>query len=287
MGEHDGAKTEIGLQTEFWNEAGGKMWVDNIERTHALLKPLGDVIQDHAAVCKGESVLDVGCGGGLNSVELAVRVGPAGHVLGVDVSETILDCARAQPDLPPNLEFLCADAASEDLGSARFDLLFSRFGVMFFDNPKAAFTTLRGTLKPGGRLAFLCWQAPALNSWLSQPMAAIFEVLPPPEPQPDPRAPGPFAFAEAAWVREILDDAGYQDIEIESLELDMPMGAVDEAVSYMMRFGPAVELLAQADENQRNEVESRIRDAFLPFTREGLVTGPTATWIVTASQARD
>ncbi len=287
MDEHDEARQEIGLQAEFWNEAGGKMWVDNIEQTHALLKPLGDVIQDRAAVCEGESVLDIGCGGGLNSVELAARVGPAGHVLGVDVSEPILDYARAQPDMPPNLEFLCADAATEDLGSASFDLLFSRFGVMFFDNPKAAFTSLRGTLKPGGRLAFICWQAPALNTWLSVPMAAIFEVVPPPEPQPDPRAPGPFAFAEEAWVREILDDAGYADIAIESLELDMPMGARDDAVSYMMRFGPAVELLAQADENQRNEVERRICDAFTPFTREGVVTGPTATWIVTAGLARN
>jgi len=285
MDEQDGARQEIGLQTEFWNEAGGKMWVDNIERTHALLKPLGDVVQDRAAVCEGDSVLDIGCGGGLNSVELAVRVGPAGHVLGVDVSVPILDYARAQPGTPPNLEFLRADAATEDLGSARFDLLFSRFGVMFFENPKAAFTRLHGTLKPGGRLAFLCWQAPDLNTWLSVPMAAIFEVLPPPEPKPDPRAPGPFAFAEEAWVREILDDAGYVDIAIESLELDMPMGAVDDAVSYMMRFGPAVELLAQADENQRNEVERRVREAFVPFTREGLVTGPTATWIVTASRA--
>ena len=287
MDKHDGARQEIGLQAEFWNEAGGKMWVDNIEQTHALLKPLGDAIQDRAAVCEGESVLDIGCGGGLNSVELAARAGPAGHVLGVDVSEPILDYARAQPELPPNLEFLCADAATEDLGSASFDLLFSRFGVMFFDNPKAAFTSLRGTLKPGGRLAFICWQAPALNTWLSVPMAAIFEVVPPTEPQPDPRTPGPFAFAEEAWVREILDVAGYADIAIESLELDMPMGAMDDAVSYMMRFGPAVELLAQADENQRKEVERRIRDAFTPFTREGVVTGPTATWIVTASLARN
>ena len=287
MDEHDGVRQEIGLQAEFWNEAGGKMWVDNIEQTHALLKPLGDAVQNRAAVCEGESVLDIGCGGGLNSVELAVRVGSAGHVLGVDVSEPILDYAQAQPGLPLNLEFLCADGATEDLGSARFDLLFSRFGVMFFDNPKAAFTRLRGTLKPGGRLAFMCWQAPALNTWLSVPMAAIFEVVPPPEPQPDPRAPGPFAFAEEAWVREILDDAGYADITIESQELDIPMGAMDDAVAYMMRFGPAVEFLAQADENQRNEVERRIRDAFVPFNREGVVIGPTATWIVTASQARD
>lgn len=287
MNELENTQPEIGMQTEFWNEAGGRMWVENIEQTHALLKPLGDVIRDRAAVCEGESVLDIGCGGGLNSVELAAKVGAAGHVLGIDISDIILDYARKRPDLPQNIEYLRADAATEDLGPARFDLLFSRFGVMFFEDPKAAFAKLRETLKPGGRLAFICWQAPALNAWLSVPMGAIFDVLPPPEPQPDLRAPGPFSFAEESWVREILNDSGYADIAIDALELDMSMGAVDDAVSYMMRFGPAVELLAQAGEPQRNEVEQRIRHAFGPFTKDGVVTCPTATWIVTAGLHRD
>jgi SAM-dependent methyltransferase len=282
MAESDGGRQEVGLQAEFWNEAGGRMWVDNIEQTHTLLQPLTDSLLLRAAASDGECVMDIGCGGGQNSVELARRVGDSGRVLGVDVSVPILDYARSQPGLPGNLDYLCADAASEDLGTDRFDLLFSRFGVMFFDDPKAAFLKLRSSLKPGGRLAFLCWQAPSLNHWLSVPMQAIYEVLPPPEPPPDLRAPGPFAFAEDAWVREILDHAGFAKISIDNQQLDMPMGHIDSAIAYMMRFGPAVELLRQAGEAERGEVERRLREAFEPQVRDDVVIGRTATWIVTA-----
>jgi SAM-dependent methyltransferase len=275
-------RDEQGLQAQFWNEAGGRMWVENIERTHALIGPLGDEIRRRAAAAPGEAVLDIGCGGGQNTVEIAAEVGAGGRVLGVDVSEMILDWARAQPNLPDYVEFLCADAASHDFGAERFDLLFSRFGVMFFNDPSAAFANLRRSLKPGGRLAFLCWQAPQRNAWLSVPMGAIFEVMPPPEPQPDPRAPGPFAFADQEYVREILTGSGFREMGIESLELAMPMGPLDEAVDYMMRFGPAVEALAEATDAERAAVEAKIRDAFAPFVRDGIVTGPTATWVVTA-----
>ncbi len=277
-------RTEVGMQAEFWNEAGGRMWVDNIEQTHALIQPLGDVVLEKAAPQAGESVLDVGCGGGLNSVEIAERVGKTGYVLGVDVSEMILDYARAQPGLQDNLEFACVDAAVEDLGKERFDLLFSRFGVMFFEDPKAAFANMRSCLKPDGRVAFLCWQAPQKNPWLSCPMQAAFEILDPPEAAIDPRAPGPFSMAEADWIEEILADAGYEAVQVENIELDMPMGQLDDAVSYSMRFGPAVEALSQAHGEQRDAVEAAIRKSFEPFAGPDGVVGPTATWLVTANR---
>ena len=172
-------RSETGMQSEFWNEAGGRMWVDNIEQTHQLIQPLGEALLAAAAPQAGELVLDIGCGGGLNSLELARAVGERGYVRGVDVSEIILDYARAQPDLPGNLEFTCDDAALEDYGEGRFDLLFSRFGVMFFEAPKTAFANLRRSLKQDGRLVFLCWQAPQKNPWLKNPpwMALPFVVM--------------------------------------------------------------------------------------------------------------
>ena len=277
-------QTEVGMQSEFWNEAGGRMWVDNIERTHALLQPLGEALMSRAAPGEGEQVLDIGCGGGLNSMEIAVLVGETGYVCGVDVSEMIVDHARAQPNLPGHLQFTCVDAAVEDFGDARFDLLFSRFGVMFFEDPKAAFANLRKALQPEGRLAFLCWQAPQKNPWLSCPMQAAFSILEPPEAAADPRAPGPFAFAEDSWITEILTDAGFADVEVENLEMDMPMGSLDDAVDYSMRFGPAVEALNQADDDERQAVSQAIRAAFAPFTSGDVVIGPTATWLVTANR---
>jgi len=277
-------RTEVGMQSEFWNEAGGRMWIDNIEQTHALLQPLGDALLVRAAPKTSEAVLDVGCGGGLNSIEIARLVGESGSVCGVDVSELILNYARSQPGLPGNLEFACVDAAKENFGGERFDLLFSRFGVMFFEDPKAAFANLRKSLRPGGRLTFQCWQAPQKNPWLSCPMQAAFEVLPAPAAASDPRAPGPFAFAEDNWIREILTDAGFTNVEIENLEIDMPMGTLEEAVAYSMRFGPAVEALNEASADERQLVERGIRAAYEPFAGDEGVIGPTATWIVTADR---
>ena len=278
-------RNEVGMQAEFWNEAGGRMWVDNITQTHALLQPLGDALMSIAAPQAGEAVLDIGCGGGLNSLEIARVVGQEGYVRGVDVSEIILDYARNQAGVPDHLEFTCDDAAVEDYGNARFDLLFSRFGVMFFNDPTAAFANLIRSLRSGGRLAFLCWQAPQKNPWLSCPMQAAFEILTPPEAAADPRAPGPFAFADDQWIREILSDAGFADVAVEGLEIDMPMGTLEDAVSYSMRFGPAVEALNQANEEERRAVEAGIRAAFEPFVSDGEVIGPTATWLVTGSRA--
>ncbi len=273
---------DAGFQKAYWNEDGGRMWVDNMQRTHALIGPLGDEAVRRAAPRPGDRVLDVGCGGGPTSIQIAQLVGPDGRVVGVDISEVILRHARSQPDLPANLEFRLADAGSEDLGDARFDLVFSRFGVMFFADPVAAFTNLRRSLKPGGRLAFLCWQAAARNPWLAVPTRAIFEIMPPTQAPADPRAPGPFSFAEDGWVREILDAAGFSAITIEALEMPIRMGALGEASDTMMRLGPAAQALAEADETQRARAREAIEAGYEPFVVDGVVQAPSATWMVTA-----
>src|SRR2546423_10023308 len=150
---------------------------------------------DPAAPATGERVLDVGCGAGASSLDLAARVGAGGHVLGVDISEPLISRARAlAPQDTPAL-FQVADASSTELPEGAFDILFSRFGVMFFDDPTAAFAHMRRALKPGARVAFVCWRGMAENDWVRLPMGAMEGILPPTAP-PGPEGSGPFSFGD-------------------------------------------------------------------------------------------
>ncbi|HEY5409097.1 MAG TPA: class I SAM-dependent methyltransferase, partial [Caulobacteraceae bacterium] len=182
-------------QVGLWNEAMGRTWAMLHERLDRQLDPIGRAAMQKAGFKAGDAVLDVGCGCGETSLEIAGRIAP-GEVLGLDASAMLLDIAReaAAAKGVANASFVQADG---QVWSAphQFDVLFSRFGVMFFENPEAAFTNLRRALKPGGRLDFACWRQPKDNLWLALPMQATKHLLPP-LPPGDPNAPGPFAFAD-------------------------------------------------------------------------------------------
>src|SRR5580765_2593349 len=181
-------------QVADWNSQSGERWVAHQARLDAIAAAFGQAAIEAAAPAKGERVLDVGCGAGASSLALAARVGPAGQVLGVDISEPLigLACALAPQDTPA--QFQLADASGAELPEGAFDILFSRFGVMFFDDPTGAFAHMRRALKPGGRVAFVCWRGAAENDWVRLPMAAIKGIVPP-TALSDPEAPGPFSFA--------------------------------------------------------------------------------------------
>jgi SAM-dependent methyltransferase len=182
-----------------------------------------------------------------------------------------------------NVAFSVADAASQTM-TPDHDLIFSRFGVMFFADPVAAFANLRTGLKPGGRLVFLCWQAPRANPWVSVGGAAIAPFLPD-EDAPDPKAPGPFAFADADYLRGILQQAGFVDVNIDNVQVDLRVGAdLDAAMEFQSQIGPAARVLAELSGAQRDEALSAARAALEPFaTPEGVVLG-SATWLVSAKQ---
>ncbi|MDJ0928543.1 MAG: class I SAM-dependent methyltransferase [Gammaproteobacteria bacterium] len=268
---------------EFWNEQGGQAWVANIETTEKLLGPLNQRLMTQAAARPGETVLDVGCGGGRTTLELAAAVGDAGQVLGVDVSVPILAVARERAQSISNVGFELADAAGADLGSNRFDLLFSRFGVMFFDEPVTAFANLHASLKPDGRLVFMCWRAPDDNPWMTATAAAAFEILPPPEP-PDPLAPGPFAFADAVRTTSILEEAGFRNVQHELVDEQMRLPDVETALTYLSEMGPVGGLLR---ENDDPDIAARVLDAVRGVlrahdTNDG-VRMRCGAWIVTAT----
>lgn len=266
-------------QAAYWNEEGGRRWVENIERVERMLQPLADRLISLAAPKSGEAVLDVGCGGGLTSAAAAGAVGPTGRVVGLDVSAVILGVARARFKPTTNLSFALGDAAAMPLSG--YDLVLSRFGVMFFPEPVAAFVNLRRALKSGGRLAFICWRALDENPWMSESTRAAFTVLPKPEPQP-PGAPGPFAFADASRLRGILQQAGFGAIDISPHDEVLDLGTLDNALEQVTRMGPAAAAFAAASAEDRAAVVTAVRAALEARLVDGRVHMPSATWLVTA-----
>lgn len=269
-------------QAAYWNDDGGRRWVENIERVERMLRPLSDHLLRAAAPAAGEHVLDVGCGGGTTSAALAEAVGTSGQVLGADVSAVILDIAKRRYGARANLAFTLGDCAALPFPPARFDLLASRFGVMFFPDPGGAFTHLRKAVKRGGRLAFLCWRALDMNPWMSVPAEAAFKILPRPEPQP-PHAPGPFAFADGTRLRAVLEGADWRDVRIEGIDVLLDLGDPAEAVQQLVRMGPPAPSFAAAAPETRAEVLAAVARAFAPHVVNGRITLPGATWVVQAS----
>jgi len=269
---------------KYWNEEGGKKWVDSIDVIESILVPMSNRLMQQIAATSGERILDVGCGGGVTSIKLAEQVGPTGKVLGVDVSVPIIAIAIERGSGIANLKFQQCDAATASMDDGGFDVITSRFGVMFFDDPIAAFTNLHSSLKSTGRLVFLCWRTIEENPWLGEPAAATFEIMPPPEEKPDPKAPGPFSLGDPDHLKNILQSAGFNNIDLRAIDMGMPMGSLDEAVSFLMKLGPAADAVKEASEEERVAVAAAIGKVMEKYDSADGVTTPAATWIVTATK---
>lgn len=272
------AETE---EERYWNEEGGERWVEHIERLEAMLTPLSARLIAGAAPGIGEHVLDIGCGGGVTSAASASAVGTSGNVVGADISAVILEVARARYADMKNLEFATADAGTFAFESGRFDLITSRFGVMFFPDPSAAFGNLYRAGKPGGRMVFVCWRPLKENPWMGAPVAAAFSVLTPPE-KPDPFAPGPFSLADADRVREIMSGAGFHDITLTPIDEPLNLGELDAALDFHAKMGPAAEPLSEAPADKRAEAISAMRAALAANETPDGVVMPSAVWLVEA-----
>ena len=270
-------------QITYWNEQGGPRWVTLQEALDRQLASFGRIVMDRLAIAAGERVLDVGCGCGETSLELGRRVGREGSVLGVDISTVMLERARERGRAVANVEFLAADAQTHAFAPASFDAVFSRFGVMFFADPRAAFANIARALKPGGRLGFHCWKKLVDNPWMTVPFFAALQHLPPPTPPP-PDAPGPFAFADPDRVRGILADAGLAEIEFESRTDPMSLGTgdLDDAVDFALQMGPTSIALREATPETVAKVRASVREALVPHQTPEGVSLTTSSWVVTA-----
>jgi SAM-dependent methyltransferase len=228
-------------QIAFWNGPAGQRWTDRQQAQDIMLAPVADILIDRAKAGVGERIVDVGCGCGATTIALAQKVGPAGHVFGIDVSAPMLGRARQLAPRGLPVDFELADATVYPFEPASADLLVSRFGVMFFAEPVLSFANMRRALRPSGRMAFACWREPRDNPWLMAPLQAAYKHAPR-LPQPGPDDPGPFSFASEQRVVGILSSAGFTAIEMErcDLSLDIAIGrGLEAAVETAVGIGPA------------------------------------------------
>ncbi len=274
-------------QSEYWNGQGGETWLQQFDVIDQFLEPFQSAVLQAAAIKEGEVAIDIGCGTGGTSIPLAKGAGAGGRVLGVDISEALVAEAkkRAAAAGASNAAFEVADAGAYGFDPGAADLLFSRFGVMFFGDPYGAFQNIRKALKPGGRVTFVCWQEIQKNAFFIIPMMAAFEVLGPPEPQP-PRAPGPFAFGEEDYLRDILQKADLGNIDIKGVTAPMAVPedfSADRAADFFVAFGPTKRLLEEQPAEIVEKVRAKIVSALEAHVVDGKVKLDGAVWLVQAT----
>lgn len=266
-------------QAAFWNGPGGESWLAAYERIARSIREVGEIVLAAARAQPGEHVVDIGCGTGRTTAALASGVGPTGHVLGVDISEPLIAAARAQG--LDNASFAVGDAAVHPFSARRYDLVFSRFGVMFFADAVAAFRNIHGALKPAGRMVFLAWRTPQENPWATVPVRAAQPFLPP-QPKP-PEDVGQFSFGDRARVERILAEAGFGTARIEPVDRSIWIGdSIAEVLASAERFGPLARAFAGAEPAAIERAKRAIAEALAPHeTRDG-VRLPGACWLVEA-----
>jgi SAM-dependent methyltransferase len=273
-----------GEQSEFWNGAGGDAWVAMQPVMDRMFVGIEELVAERAAKTGARRVLDVGCGVGATTLAIARKLGDGAELTGVDISAPMVEAAKervAFDDHPPR--FLLADAATHTFEKGEFDLLVSRFGVMFFSDSVAAFTHLREAIAVGGGLRFVCWRTAEENPFITTGAQAVAHLLPEMPPRL-PGEPGPFAFGEEGLVGEILGGAGWQGVTAESVDIPcaFPKSDLDR---YLARIGPVGVALREADDAKRAEVLSVARAAYQPFVSGDEVRFTARCWSVGADNA--
>jgi SAM-dependent methyltransferase len=271
-------------QAAYWEERSAS-WGEVETYTASMMGPFGQRAIDRLALTPGRRVLDIGCGAGPTTVELARQVAPGGSTVGIDISPSMIERARARArDEGVDAEFVVGDAQVHDLGEGTFDAAYSRFGVMFFADSVAAFTNIRRALRDGGRLAFACWQPMAANEWMRVPGEAVTLVTgvsPPPRPD----EPGPFLLSDPDRTEQILDAAGFRSIEVspETGQLDVGIDRLDFAVDVSLRIGAIREAVTANDDPAfREELRTAVRTKLEEHVHDGRLLLGSAGYVVTA-----
>lgn len=264
-----------------WQEGVGRAWAASWKLTDRSFTGLTEAFLATLSALPGQRIVDIGCGAG----ELALALARQRHdaeIIGIDISADLIAAAQARAADNPRLRFVTADAANWSGEAFRPDLLVSRHGVMFFDDPQAAFANLLALSAPNARLAFTCFRHPDENPWAS----TLRRMLPKSDSPPAADAPGPFAFADAERVRRILEEAGWHGVRIEPIDFAYIAGAgadpVADALGFFQRIGPAAPALRALEGRDREILIERMADWAEANLHDGLVVFPAAAWQVTA-----
>ena len=273
-------------QIEYWNGYAGNIWVAQAEALDAMLAAAGDTVLAIAKLRAGQRIFDIGCGSGAMTRAAQVRVGnesSGGQVTGLDISKPlIVEAQRRAAEENSRATFIEADA-SKWRSDVEADAIISRFGVMFFDDPAAAFANILKSIKPGGQLTFACWRTPQENDLGSGVVNAVKHLFTPPEVKPDPKAPGPFAFSEPAYVEESLVKGGWRDVQFQKWDGPLPLigATARDNAEHLTKVGT----ISRTMKDQGVPAEPVI-DALIPFLKQREQGGKFhligAAWIVTA-----
>jgi SAM-dependent methyltransferase len=277
-----GKDAPLTKKAEAWaGDARVRVWLEIRESLERQLEPLGREAIQQVRLRAGERVLDVGFGIGSTPSTLAQLVGPSGKVVGIDLLSAALDVMRSEASCSPNVSFVQGDAEVYPFPPGSFDAAFSRFGVMFFTNPVAAFTNIRRALRSGGRIAFVCWRRLSENELDALPIRAASPHVPAQLIAEAEEAPH-FSFADPTFLREALTQAGYDGIDIREYDLDVSSGDLQSMVSVCSRVGSLGALLREHPEFRRDAVGA-LENALVPSDGPGGPALRAATWIVLAT----
>ena|ERR1044072_3641361 len=268
-------------QTALWNGLAGRGWVETQELLDQLFKPFENLLVEAVSAASTSQVLDVGCGTGSTTLAVARRLGAQGRSIGIDISEPLLAAARARAEQESSpASFIRANAQDYTFEPATFDLIISRFGVMFFDDAVQAFANLRRAARDSAELRFVAWRRAAENPFMTTAERAAAPLLPNlPARQPD--APGQFAFADQHRVYAILEASGWAEIDIRPIDIVCTFPE-KELVRYLTWLGPVGMILQEADNQTRTQVVEMVRAAFDPYVHGDEVRFTAACWMARA-----
>lgn len=268
-------------QAALWNSRGGEAWVEQQILLDRLFLPFERLLADAVGSSSARNILDIGCGAGATTRAAARRLGPQGQCTGLDISVPLITAARrrAESEGLANVHFIAGDAQHHAFEPETFDAIISRFGVMFFDDPAAAFANLRRAVRPDADLTFIAWRSVEDNPFMATAERAAAPFLPELAPR-DPGAPGQFAFADADRVRRILETE-WRDIDIKPLDVPCTLSLKDLA-TYVTRIGRVGQILPDLDEATRTTVIHAVTQAFEPFVTDGVARFTAACWRVHA-----
>tara|TARA_B110000881_G_scaffold82993_1_gene72567 strand:- start:701 stop:1546 length:846 start_codon:yes stop_codon:yes gene_type:complete len=271
-------------QKDYWTNSAGKLWVkDKVEKDN-MLEPLGNYALSKFNIIEGMNVLDIGCGTGITTTQIAKKINNIGYVSGLDFSETMINEAIKYSEKLgiKNINFAVKDIQNEELKILEYDAAFSRFGVMFFSNPIMAFKNIYSALKKNGILTFICWQSQKENPWYNSGLEIVKKYIEVPLPKEN--SPGPFAYADKSYIHNILTNSGYKDIEFYSYEKDIELfkgltleSAIREYIESTPIFKEKILILGALD---KEKIFLEIKDIWEPYFKDKHLLFPSKTWVI-------